>query len=65
MDKSKYYFCYSPTQHKFIHKNYKLEYICAALNEKDLRKFWLYEKSEQLSEALTQYRKLFKGGDLF
>jgi hypothetical protein len=60
--KNKYFFCYSPTLHKFIHNKYKIRYICAAKNEQD-RKFWLYEQSEILGKALNEYNQLFKGGD--
>lgn len=60
---SKYFFCYSPTLHKFIHTRHKLKYICAAKNEHDNRKFWLYEQSPELSIALTEYKNIFKGVD--
>lgn len=61
MTKSKYFFCYSPTLHKFIHNKYKIPFVCAARNEKDNRKFWLYEQSEQLGEALQTYNNFIKG----
>jgi hypothetical protein len=58
---SKYFFCYSHTVHKFIQARYKIKYVCAALNEHDNRKFWLYEQSPELSSALTSYKCIFKG----
>jgi hypothetical protein len=60
MQKSKYYFCYSPTLHKFLHNKKKLPYICAALHENSKRKFWLYERNEQLDSALKEYESIFK-----
>ena len=63
MNKSKYFFCYSLTLHNFIHNTFKIPYICAAKNEKDNRKFWLYEQSEKLGEALTIYNQLIKRGE--
>jgi hypothetical protein len=58
---NKYFFCYSPTLHKFIQTKHKIKYVCAALNEHDNRKFWLYEQSHELSKALTDYKNIFKG----
>jgi hypothetical protein len=61
---TKHFFCYSPTLHKFVQSKFKLKYICAAINEKDGRKFWLYEKTESFNKALSEYHNLFKGGDV-
>jgi hypothetical protein len=61
--KGKYFFCYSHTLHKFIHNRYSIKYICVARNEKDDRKFWLYEQTPELSTALTEYNNIFKGVD--
>jgi hypothetical protein len=59
----KYFFCYSHTVHKYIQSKHKIKYVCAALNEHDQRKFWLYEQSPELSKALTEYKSIFKGVD--
>lgn len=59
---TKHFFCYSPVLHKFIQSKYKIKYICAAINEKDGRKFWLYEKSPSFEKALVEYNAIFKGG---
>lgn len=61
--KSNYFFCYSHTLHKYIHTKHRIKYVCAALNENDKRKFWLYEQSEELSTALNEYKSIFKGVD--
>lgn len=60
MQKSKYYFCYSPTLHKFLHNKKKIPYICAALREDTLEKFWLYEKNSTLEQALKEFTAIFK-----
>lgn len=61
---SKYFFCYSPTLHKYLNKKYKLSYICTAFHETNHKKFWLYEQSETLTKAINEYKSLFKGGDV-
>lgn len=62
--KNKYFFCYSPTLHKYLNKVNQINYICAAINEANNKKFWLYEQDTTLSKALTDYNKLFKGGEV-
>jgi hypothetical protein len=61
--KKEYFFCYSPTLHKFLHNRHKIKFICAALNENDKRKFWLYEQSDELSKGILEYKSIFKGVD--
>lgn len=56
---SKYFFCYSKTLHRFIHERYKLEYICTAIHETTNKKFWLYERTDQLKAAQEEYKSLF------
>ncbi|PLR72283.1 hypothetical protein CYJ37_12055 [Bacillus sp. UMB0728] len=60
---SKYFFCYSKPLHKFIQNRYKLDYVTAALHETTLKKFWLYERSDQLRQAQEEYKTLFKSID--
>lgn len=60
MQKSKYYFCYSPTLHKFLHNKKKIPYICAALREDTLEKFWLYEQNDILTQALKEFTAIFE-----
>jgi len=40
-----------------------MKYICAALNEKTLKKFWLYENTPQLQKLLEEYNSIFKRND--
>lgn len=61
--KHQYFFCYSPTLHKFIHSRHNIRFICTAKNESDNRKFWLYERTEELKVALDDYKAIFKGVD--
>ncbi|WEG18534.1 hypothetical protein PQ478_08630 [Alkalihalophilus pseudofirmus] len=57
MQKNKFYFCYSPVQHKYLHNKKGLAYICSALHETTHNKFWLYENNDTLSKALEDYRE--------
>ena len=61
--KDKYFYCYSFTLHKFLHYANNMKYICAALNEKTLKKFWLYENTPQLQKLLEEYNSIFKRND--
>lgn len=60
MDKRNYYFCYSPVQHKFIHNQHDIPYICSAIHETTKSKFWLYERNDELDKALKNYDETFK-----
>lgn len=57
MQKSKYYFCYSKALHKYLHNKKKIPYICAALHEDTLAKFWLYERTPELEKSLAEYKE--------
>lgn len=54
--KEKYFFCYSSNLVRFFAlKN--VEYICKGLNEQNGKRFWLYERTENLEDALEKYRQ--------
>lgn len=55
-----HYYCYSKQLHKYIQEKHHIKYVCAALHEKTLKKFWLYEKSDQLNNALQEYSNIMK-----
>lgn len=47
-----YFFCYSPRLKGRL-LDAGLRYICVGTNESTGRKFWLFEQTPELSEALT------------
>ncbi|MED3832948.1 hypothetical protein [Peribacillus frigoritolerans] len=49
-----YFFCYSTTLFHFLKANQQ-RYIVAGLHEKTLNKFWLFEKTPELSRFLDEY----------
>jgi hypothetical protein len=57
---SKYFFCYSKQLHKYIQSHYNISYICTALHETTNKKFWLYERNEQLNNALQDYNNIMQ-----
>lgn len=54
-----YFFCYSPSLQKYLFKVKRFNYICEAKNKNDNRTFWLYERTELLNIALTEYNDFF------
>lgn len=60
MQQDKYFFCYSPVLHKYLHNKCKIPYITGALHEKTNNKFWLYEKNDKLNKCITEYKNLFE-----
>jgi len=53
-----YYYCYSTNLFKFLRLEKGFRYICSGLNEKTLRKFWQFERTEELGEALVEYKEI-------
>jgi hypothetical protein len=60
MSENKYFYCYSPMLHKYLHNTCKIPYELTALHEHTKNKFWLYERNEKLNESIEQYNKIFK-----
>jgi hypothetical protein len=54
-----FFFCYSKELHNHIQRH-NINYVCAAYHETTYRKFWLYIRTEQLANALKQYKQLNK-----
>lgn len=49
-----YYYAYSPNLYRHL-KALGFRYICTGLNESTMRQFWQYERTPELSAALTKY----------
>lgn len=57
--KSKYFFCYNPQLGKFLQsKNFK--YITKAQHPSSQQIFTLFENSDDLSNAIEEYKTVFK-----
>lgn len=59
IDKSKYYFCYSPYIQKYLHTTKKIPFICNGLHKESRKEFWLYERTQSLTKALEDYHNFF------
>ncbi|WEZ09563.1 hypothetical protein P5663_06880 [Priestia flexa] len=53
--KDKYYYCYSPYLQQFLNEK-DVAYITIAINPANGNKFALYEITDELSVALTEYK---------
>lgn len=49
-----FYYAYSPNLYRYL-KALGFRYICTGLNEATMRQFWQYERTPELSAALTTY----------
>lgn len=59
MYKKPYFFCYSPSLQKYLFNKKGFTFICEAKNKNDDRTFWLYERTLELNNALTEYNDFF------
>lgn len=55
MLQEKYYFCYSTNLSEFLRDVKGIEAICNAFHHKTNKRFWLFEKTTELKEALAEY----------
>ena len=53
---NEFFYCHSPALHKFL-QSHGQRYICVGLNEKTLRKFWKYRRTDELHELLREWAK--------
>ncbi|HDR7414089.1 hypothetical protein ACS2E9_03725 [Bacillus cereus group sp. BceL215] len=51
-----YFFCYSTNLHDFLRYEKGLRFICTAIHDKTYKRFWLFEKTEEFTKALIEYR---------
>lgn len=50
-----FFYCYSPGLHNHI-KSKGLNYVGTGLHESTLRKFWQYERGNDLDEAINEWQ---------
>jgi len=62
MNMDKYFFCYSTNLHEFLRYEKGFKFILTALHDKTLKRFWLFEKTPELTKALIEYAE--RGKDL-
>ncbi|NUJ17346.1 hypothetical protein FKN04_12225 [Bacillus glycinifermentans] len=55
MNQEKYYFCYSTNLSVFLREDKGIEAICNAFHHKTKKRFWLFEKTDEVKEALAEY----------
>lgn len=53
--KNKYFFCYSINLFRFI-RSKGVKYISKGINPSTNKTFWLFEKTEELSQVLEQWK---------
>lgn len=58
MHKDKYFFSYSFLLTKFLVDKKGFRFVCEAKNRNDLRTFWLFERTEELNNALIEYKRV-------
>lgn len=51
---NEFYYCHSPRLHAFLQERGQ-RYICVGLNEKTLRKFWQYRRTDALHTLLAEW----------
>lgn len=54
----KYFFCYDEELSEFLSLEKHIRYITVAINPKTGCKFWLYEQTPSLSEAIKQSKAI-------
>jgi hypothetical protein len=54
----KYFYCYDINLFKFLKQTKNLNYICTGLNENTLKKFWQFERTENLDMYLHEYKNI-------
>lgn len=60
MNQKRYFFCYSTNLYEFLKNSKGHKYIVTALNDKTMKRFWLFEKTEELNKSLVEYHNLGK-----
>ncbi|KAF2425587.1 hypothetical protein [Bacillus subtilis] len=53
----KYFFCYSTNLHEFLRYEKGIKFICTAFHDKTGKRFWLFERDEQVVNALKEYNE--------
>lgn len=53
-----YFFCYNGLVASYLKHIKGIPFITEAVQPRNGSRFWLFEQSEELSKALTEYRQL-------
>ena len=54
----KYFFAYNKNVYKYLHDTKGIEYITIAQDPRTQRVFTLFENTEEVTQALKEYREL-------
>lgn len=60
MEKPQFFFCYNRRLFKFLRFDRGIQYICTGLHEYSLDKFWCFLQSQELTDAINEYKQLHK-----
>jgi len=55
LQKNTLFYCYSGKLKSFLMYKKNLRYLHKGLNDKTQRNFWVFERSEELNDALTEW----------
>ncbi|MGG0275945.1 hypothetical protein [Bacillus rhizoplanae] len=55
MNLEQYFFCYSTNLLEFLRFEKGQRFICTALHDKTMKRFWLFERTEELNQFLVEY----------
>lgn len=60
MNLEQYFFCYSTNLLEFLRFDKGQRFICTAFHDKTMKRFWLFERTEELNQFLVEYTKRSK-----
>lgn len=58
MDNSRFFFCYDSKLFKWLRYEKSISFLFKAKHEQTLKSFWLFERTEELTAAIDQYKQL-------
>lgn len=53
-----YFFCYNGSVASYLKHIKRIPFITEAIQPRNGSRFWLFEQTEELSQALTEYKQL-------
>ncbi|RUT43265.1 hypothetical protein EJP82_20840 [Paenibacillus anaericanus] len=62
LNKHDFFYCYSLELFKFLKFQKNIDYVCTAYHERTHNKFWQFAGTDELQDAISEYRKLNKNG---
>ncbi|MEB2492868.1 hypothetical protein SOP93_17020 [Peribacillus frigoritolerans] len=57
MNPDKYFFCYSTNLLEYLRFEKGQKFICTAFHDKTMKRFWLFERTEDLKQSLIEYKE--------